>query len=219
MTPEGGTERGEKEGSSVRRTVVIVVAAALGLAVCRARRRSPERQDRGAPGRAALARPLRGRGGRSERSADAERVAHVPAKPPDQGDREARDGDALQAGQARDAAARAASAVPWARRLGRRVARVPAAALRARGEAGRRPVRRGDRRRASALPASPRVAGRRHRRHPHVPGAGAPEATDPGEAEDAAARFASTGCSRARGSRRSRSATGSERQRSRRPTA
>ena len=33
MTPEGGTEGVEKEGSSVRRIVVIVVAAALGLAV------------------------------------------------------------------------------------------------------------------------------------------------------------------------------------------
>ena len=141
----------------------------------RACRRRPERQDRGAPGRAALARALHRRGRRHLGADDTRGAPPLPAEERDQGDRKGRDGDALQAGQARHAAPGPARPVAGAGRLGRRVARVQVEAVRpARGQ-DRRPLRRRDRRRPQALPAVARARARRRRRRPDVSGSRARE--------------------------------------------
>ena len=146
----------------------------------RACRRRPERQGRGAPGRPALARPLRRRGRRRLGADDARRTPALPAEERHQGDGKGRHGDALQAGQARHAAPRPARPLARAGRLGRRIARVQPEALRPACQEDRRSLRRRDCSSPAALPALPWAHARRRRRCPDVSGSRAREGEDRG---------------------------------------
>ena len=128
-----------------------------------------ERQGRRAPGRATRARLLRGRGRRRVRPTHAGCRDPIPEASPDPGDREGRSRDALPAREARPAAPRAAPARAGQHRLGRRLARVPAATLRPAREPDRRAFRRRDDLRAAEVPASPQPCGGRARRYQDVP--------------------------------------------------